>query len=963
MKKLFGFALFLLLSTLAVGQCLPPVVNGTPMPIGPGSPPDYFNCANYASSPLPKRSCSLPAPAGTACFGDLECSGFVDPANPTAVSTCSGPMVANTGIRKFVDKLPGLGPSGANGLVTQPPVGDTLGRDPLGQYIPVATADITTYPGSDYYEIALVEYTEKMHSDLPPTKLRGYIQLNNGTDTACLPNCTTANNTVAPNPYPHYLGPTILSPKDRPVRILFRNLLPGGQGGNLFVPVDTTVMGAGQGPDQGGMPAADTGSTADETRNPLCGFNPKPAYCFTENRATLHLHGGLTPWISDGTPHQWITPAAETTPYPDATIQPRKNEGVSVFNVPDMPDPGPGAQTFFYTNQQSARLMFYHDHAWGITRLNVYVGEAAGYVLTDDTEQALMKTGGALNPLGYGIPLIIQERTFVPTPEQLQSEDPTWDTARWGGFGSVWVPHVYMPAQNPNDLTGMSGFGRWMYGAWFWPPATPEHGPIANPYFDPACDPNVAGWCQPPLIPGTPNLSVGMEHFNDTPIVNGTAYPTVTLPPGEYRFRILNAANDRFWNLQWYVADPNALTEVALKATEVAAAQLDPNLFPTPDTTISPPGPAWVQIGTEGGFLPAPVIIPNQVTTWVTDPTRFDVGNVDKHALLLAPAERADVVVDLTPFAGKTLILYNDAPAAFPARVATYDYYTGNPDQTDAGGAASTQPGFGPNTRTIMQVVVGTPAPGPAGPANYVNPTRLAALQAAFAHHLDASGNPAGVFESSLDPIIVGQGAYNSAYGTNFNMLAPRNGVARINDFSMTFNTLLTGNSTTNTLTVPFQPKALHDEMNSVAFDEYGRMTANIGLEAPNPTPGAQNVTLYPYINPPIRTMTNFPTGEDINGIELPPGTLKVSPIASAADGTQIWRVTHNGVDTHPIHFHLFNVQLLNRVAWDNRVLMPDANELGWKDTVRMSPLQDTIVALRPILPKIPSACRTASGL
>ncbi len=38
------------------------------------------------------------------------------------------------------------------------------------------------------------------------------------------------------------------------------------------------------------------------------------------------------------------------------------------------PTRAPGAQTFFYTNQQSARLMFYHDHAWGITRLNVYTG-------------------------------------------------------------------------------------------------------------------------------------------------------------------------------------------------------------------------------------------------------------------------------------------------------------------------------------------------------------------------------------------------------------------------------------------------------------------------------------------------------------------------------------------------------------------------------------------------------------
>ena len=58
----------------------------------------------------------------------------------------------------------------------------------------------------------------------------------------------------------------------------------------------------------------------------------RPGNHYTQNRATVHLHGGFTPWISDGTPHQWITPAGETTNYP---------RGLSVFNVPDMPDPGP----------------------------------------------------------------------------------------------------------------------------------------------------------------------------------------------------------------------------------------------------------------------------------------------------------------------------------------------------------------------------------------------------------------------------------------------------------------------------------------------------------------------------------------------------------------------------------------------------------------------------------------------
>ena len=56
---------------------------------------------------------------------------------------------------------------------------------------------------------------------------------------------------------------------------------------------------------------------------------------------------------------------------------------------------------------------------------------------------------------------------------------------------------------------------------------------------------------------------------------------------------------------------------------------------------------------------------------------------------------------------------------------------------------------------------------------------------------------------------------------------------------------------------------------------------------------------------------------------------------------TQIWKVTHNGVDTHAIHVHLFNVQLINRVGWDGAIRPPDPNELGWKETVRMNPLED----------------------
>lgn len=56
------------------------------------------------------------------------------------------------------------------------------------------------------------------------------------------------------------------------------------------------MMGAGVGPDMGGMKETVSGSVFDGVRNPMCGMpGNKPLGCYTENRATLHLHGGLPP--------------------------------------------------------------------------------------------------------------------------------------------------------------------------------------------------------------------------------------------------------------------------------------------------------------------------------------------------------------------------------------------------------------------------------------------------------------------------------------------------------------------------------------------------------------------------------------------------------------------------------------------------------------------------------------------
>jgi len=136
-----------------------------------------------------------------------------------------------------------------------------------------------------------------------------------------------------------------------------------------------------------------------------------------------------------------------------------------------------------------------------------------------------------------------------------------------------------------------------------------------------------------------------------------------------------------------------------------------------------------------------------------------------------------------------------------------------------------------------------------------------------------------------------------------------------------------------NGVAMTMQPKAIQE-----LFDpDYGRMNATLGVELPNTTGINQTTIPYVDIDPPTEIIKNSDSA---------------APIGTLADGTQIWKITHNGVDTHAIHWHMFNVQLINRVGWDGMIKPPDPNEVGWKETVRMNPLEDAIVALRPIIPK-----------
>ena len=113
-------------------------------------------------------------------------------------------------------------------------------------------------------------------------------------------------------------------------------------------------------------------------------------------------------------------------------------------------------------------------------------------------------------------------------------------------------------------------------------------------------------------------------------------------------------------------------------------------------------GPAFVQFGTEGGFLPAPVYL-DGTSPGVT-------GGPTPSQLLLAPAERADLIVDFRNVpVGSTLILIADAPAPYPEGDSIYDFFPGNPD------TPSSNRGFGPNTRTLLQIRVKARS-GPADP-------------------------------------------------------------------------------------------------------------------------------------------------------------------------------------------------------------------------------------------------------
>ena len=323
-------------------------------------------------------------------------------------------------------------------------------------------------------------------------------------------------------------GCTVEAWEGRPTTVRYVNRLPGCDRGSQVAPlltVDQTLHWAD--------PLNQMGS-----KDPYRGPFP----------AAPHLHGGEVPSAVDGGPESWFTStgirgAGYATSYPA-----RANEAVYV-----------------YPNAQPATTLWFHDHALGVTRLNVFAGLAAFYLVRDRYD-----TGCHDNPLRlpadpYEIELAIQDRQF-DTNGQLLFPDGTNKAAD-------------LVINPPN--------------------------PVAHPYWIPTFG-------------------------GDAMTVNGRTWPVLAVEPRRYRFRFLNGCNGRYLSMNLTDA-PNAVRSNAPSAVRF-----------------------W-QIGTDGGLLDTPVEL--------NPPGGSGPGG---HPLMLAPAERADVIIDFAGLAGASLILTNSALRSYP---------------------------------------------------------------------------------------------------------------------------------------------------------------------------------------------------------------------------------------------------------------------------------------------------------
>jgi FtsP/CotA-like multicopper oxidase with cupredoxin domain len=369
---------------------------------------------------------------------------------------------------------------------------------------------------------------------------------------------------------------TIEATKDVPVKVTWVNELIDTSGGYLphLLPVDQTLHWANP-----------PGPIDTRGLDPTPYTGPVPI--------VTHVHGAHVGSQSDGYPEAWFLPDANNIPEGYFT------KGTHYNTEEPAPD---GSAVFIYPNDQREATLWYHDHALGMTRLNVYAGPAGFYLIRGPQEATLNlpgpapKLGDAPSVNYYEIPLAIQDRSFHTD-------------------GRLWYPdnRAFFEGLTPDKLQI---------------PFIPEI----------ACDGQQSD-ISPIWNP---------EFFGNTIIVNGRTWPYLKVEKRRYRFRILNGCQSRFLILRLSNGMP------------------------------------FYQIGTEGGFLPAVLTL---------------------NELLIAPAERADVIVDFTNREiGEKIIIENWGPdEPFGGGVPGDDFDPASPETTGRIMLFDVVAATGPDTSTPVE--------------------------------------------------------------------------------------------------------------------------------------------------------------------------------------------------------------------------------------------------------------------
>ena len=268
------------------------------------------------------------------------------------------------------------------------PIGPTLNPKTIPKFVdqlvipPIYKPTINPTTGVEEYTIDMTQFYEQVLPGdssgptpglYPVTKVWGYGGV-----------VTVNPNTGLPGYFSYSPGATFEATRDVPVQVTWQNKITTP---NMFA-VDPTLHWAN--PNNFPMPT-----------QPVTAPAFPPGYPDAQSPVPLvtHLHGAEVQSTSDGHPEAWFTEAT-TAKYGDAYST--NDEYPSVTQTP-------GETVFNYPNQQPATTLWYHDHALGITRLNVMSGLAGFYLLRDpaDTTIASQLPSGANE-----IPIVIQDRSF-----------------------------------------------------------------------------------------------------------------------------------------------------------------------------------------------------------------------------------------------------------------------------------------------------------------------------------------------------------------------------------------------------------------------------------------------------------------------------------------------------------------------------------------------------------------------